>query len=59
MPKKSRADIPALQGEIRDAGLDLALAISGENFTYITDTLLLSHEIIPERAVSGHRAVFG
>ncbi len=49
MPKKSRADIPALQGEIRDAGLDLALAISGENFTYITDTLLLSHEIIPER----------
>ena len=45
----ARADISALQAEIRDAGLDVAVAVSGENFTYVTDTLVLSHQIIPER----------
>ena len=44
-----RADIAALQAEIRAAGLDVALAVSGANFTYVTDTQILSHEIIPER----------
>ena len=44
-----RADIAALQAEIRADGLDVTVAVSGENFTYITDTLVLSHEIIPER----------
>jgi len=44
-----RANIGALQAEIRSAGLDVAVAVSGANFTYITDTLILSHEIIPER----------
>jgi Xaa-Pro dipeptidase len=44
-----RADIGALQAQIRAAGLDAVLTVSGANFTYVTDTLILSHEIIPER----------
>ena len=30
-----RADIAALQAEIHAAGLDVAVAMSGENFTYV------------------------
>ena len=45
----ARANITTLQAEIREAGLDVAVAVSGDNFTYVTDTQILSHEIIPER----------
>ena len=36
-----RADIGALQAQIRAAGLDAVLTVSGANFTYVTDALMV------------------
>lgn len=40
---------PALMHGIDGDGLDILLAVSPENFFYVTDTLLLSQKIIPSR----------
>jgi Xaa-Pro aminopeptidase len=45
----SRINMPALKHGMDAEGLDVLLAVSPENFFYVTDTLLLSQKIIPTR----------
>ena len=45
----SRINMNSLKRGMDTHGLDLLLAVSPENFFYLTGTLLLSQIIIPER----------
>ena len=49
MGDRSRINIAALKQGMDDDGLDVLLAVSQENFFYVTDTLLLSQKILPTR----------
>jgi len=46
---EERINPKSLQAAMAAAGIDVLVGASSENFFYLTDTLLLSHEIIPER----------
>ena len=49
METEERINLKGLQAAMAEAGIDILVGASSENFFYLTDTLLLSHEIIPER----------
>ena len=49
MGHSSRINVAALKQGMEAEGLDVLLAISQENFFYVTDTLLLSQKILPTR----------
>ncbi len=49
MKNEERINLKGLEAAMEAAGIDVLVGASSENFFYLTDTLLLSHEIIPER----------
>ena len=48
-PDASRINLDGLHQAMDEDGIDLLVAASADNFTYLTGTLLLSQKIIPDR----------